>query len=71
MLSHITENSGQKATESVLDEIKGLSSTSKETLMKEFKDVKKISKASYEELCEKSPNAAPKPFTTFSIQMCR
>lgn len=62
---------GKKATESVLDEIKGLSSTSKETLMKEFKDVKKISKASYEELCEKSPNAAPKPFTTFSIQMCR
>lgn len=62
---------GKKATESVLDEIKGLSSTSKETLMKEFKDVKKISKASYEELCEKSQNAAPKPFTTFSIQMCR
>lgn len=51
---------GKKATESVLDEIKGLSSTSKETLMKEFKDVKKISKASYEELCEKIPKRSAK-----------
>ncbi|CDC21956.1 excinuclease ABC C subunit [Clostridium sp. CAG:306] len=56
---------GKKATESVLDEIKGLSSTSKETLMKEFKDVKKISKASYEELCEKIPKRSAKAVYNF------
>lgn len=56
---------GQKATESVLDEIKGLSKTSKETLMKEFKDVKKISKASYEELCEKIPKRSAKAIYNF------
>lgn len=56
---------GKKATESLLDEIKGLSSTSKETLMKEFKDVKKISKASYEELCEKIPKRSAKAVYNF------
>ena len=56
---------GKKATESVLDEIKGLSSTSKETLMKEFKDVKKISKASYEQLCEKIPKRSAKAVYNF------
>ena len=56
---------GKKATESVLDEIKGLSSTSKETLMKEFKDVKKISRASYEELCEKIPKRSAKAVYNF------
>lgn len=56
---------GKKATESVLDEIKGLSSTSKETLMKEFKYVKKISKASYEELCEKIPKRSAKAVYNF------
>lgn len=56
---------GKKATESVLDEIKGLSSSSKETLMKEFKDVKKISKASYEELCEKIPKRSAKAVYNF------
>lgn len=56
---------GKKATESVLDEIKGLSSTSKETLMKEFKDVKKISKASYKELCEKIPKRSAKAVYNF------
>lgn len=56
---------GKKATESVLDEIKGLSSTSKETLMKEFKDVKKISKASYEELCEKIQKRSAKAVYNF------
>ncbi len=56
---------GKKATESVLDEIKGLSATSKETLMKEFKDVKKISQASYEELCEKIPKRSAKAVYNF------
>lgn len=45
---------GKKATESVLDEIKGLSKANKEILMHEFKDVKKISQASYEQLKEKT-----------------
>lgn len=65
---------GKKATESVLDEIKGLSSTSKETLMKEFKDVKKISKASYEELCEKIPKRSAKAVYNFfnpNVQIVR
>ena len=44
---------GQKATESILDEIKGLSRQNKEILIKEFKDIKHISQASYEQLCEK------------------
>ena len=44
---------GKKATESVLDEIKGLSKENKEILMREFKDIKKISQASYEDLKEK------------------
>lgn len=56
---------GKKATESVLDEIKGLSKTSKETLMKEFKDVKKISQASYEELCAKIPKRSAKAVYNF------
>lgn len=56
---------GKKATESVLDEIKGLSKTSKEALMNEFKDVKKISKASYEQLCEKIPKRSAKAVYNF------
>ena len=44
---------GKKATESVLDEIKGLSKENKEILMREFKDIKKISQASYGDLKEK------------------
>lgn len=44
---------GKKATESILDEIKGLSKQNKEILIKEFKDIKHISQASYEQLCEK------------------
>lgn len=42
---------GKKATESILDEIKGLSKENKEILMREFKDVTKISQASFKELC--------------------
>lgn len=56
---------GKKATESVLDEIKGLSKTSKEALMNEFKDVKKISQASYEQLCEKIPKRSAKAVYNF------
>lgn len=41
---------GQKATESILDEIKGLSKQGKEKLVQEFKDIKKISKAELNEL---------------------
>lgn len=43
---------GKQATESVLDEIKGLTKENKELLMKKFKDINKISKASFEDLCE-------------------
>lgn len=41
---------GKKATESILDEIKGLSKENKKILMKELKDINKISKATTDEL---------------------
>jgi len=41
---------GKKATESILDNVKGLSKNGKELLIREFKDINKISKASVEEL---------------------
>lgn len=44
---------GQKATESVLDEIKGLSKDNKEVLLKEFKTIKRISQATLQQLKEK------------------
>ena len=56
---------GKKATESVLDEIKGLSKENKEILMHEFKDVKKISQASYEQLKEKIHTRAAKAVYNF------
>lgn len=56
---------GKKATESILDDIKGLSEKNKEVLMKEFKDIKKISQASYEELCEKIPKRSAKAVYNF------
>ena len=56
---------GKKATVSVLDEIKGLSKANKEILIKEFKDVKKISQASYEQLKEKVNARAAKAVYNF------
>jgi excinuclease ABC subunit C len=44
---------GKKATESVLDEIKGLSKKNKEILIQEFKTTKKISQAELNELSQK------------------
>lgn len=43
---------GQKATESILDEIKGVSKDNKNLLMQKFKTAEKISKASFEDLSE-------------------
>lgn len=56
---------GKKATESVLDEIKGLSKENKEILMREFKDVKKLSQASFEQLKEKIHTRAAKAVYNF------
>lgn len=56
---------GKKATESVLDEIKGLSKANKEILMNQLKDIKKISLASYEELCKFVPKRAAKVVYNF------
>ena len=56
---------GKKATESVLDEIKGLSKANKEILIKEFKDIKKISQADFETLCEKIHKRAAKAVYNF------
>lgn len=56
---------GKKATESVLDEIKGLSKENKEILVREFKDVKKISQASFEQLKEKIHTRAAKAVYNF------
>lgn len=56
---------GKKATESVLDEIKGLSKENKEILMREFKDIKKISQASFEQLKEKIHTRAAKAVYNF------
>ena len=55
----------KKATESVLDDIKGLSSANKEILMKEYKDIKKISSLEYEELCKKIPKRSAKAVYDF------
>lgn len=43
---------GQKAIESILDEIKGVSKENKNLLMQKFKTAEKISKASFEDLSE-------------------
>lgn len=56
---------GKKATESILDEIKGVSKINKEILMKEFKDVRRISQASFEDLCEKLPKRTAKAIYNF------
>lgn len=56
---------GKKATESVLDEIKGLSKENKEKLMQKFKDINKISKASYEDLCDVIHKRAAKAVYNF------
>ncbi len=56
---------GKKATESVLDEIKGLSKENKEKLIQKFKDVNKISKASFEELKEVVHTRAAKAVYNF------
>lgn len=56
---------GKKATESVLDEIKGLSKANKEILMNQLKDIKKISLASYEELCKFVPKRTAKVVYNF------
>ena len=56
---------GKKATESVLDEIKGLSKSSKELLMKEYKDISKISRADYEALCKIVPKRTAKAVYNF------
>lgn len=56
---------GKKATESVLDEIKGLSKSGKELLMQEYKDISKISKADYEALCKVIPKRSAKAVYNF------
>ncbi len=56
---------GQKATESILDEIKGLSRENKEILIKEFKDVNHISKADIKQLKEKIPTKVAKAVYNF------
>ena len=56
---------GKKATESILDDIKGLSKTNKEILMNQLKDIKRISLASYEELCKHIPKRTAKVVYNF------
>ena len=56
---------GKKATESILDEIKGLSKENKEILIREFKDIKKISQADFETLCTVIPKRAAKAVYNF------
>ena len=56
---------GKKATESVLDEIKGLSKENKEKLILKFKDISKISKAEYEELSQVIHKRAAKAVYNF------
>ncbi len=56
---------GKKATESILDDIKGLSKENKEILIKEFKDIKHISQAGYEQLCEAVNKRAAKAVYNF------
>ena len=56
---------GKQATESILDEIKGLSKANKEKLMQDFKDVKRLSQADYEKLCEVIPKRTAKVVYNF------
>lgn len=56
---------GKQATESILDEIKGVSQSSKELLIQHFKDVKKISQADYNKLCEVIPKRTAKVVYNF------
>jgi excinuclease ABC subunit C len=50
----------EKAIESILDEIEGLSKENRETLLKEFKNIKNISQASVKQLSEKIPKRTAK-----------
>ena len=56
---------GKKATESVLDDIKGLSKENKEKLIKKFKNISKISKADVEDLKEVVHTRAAKAVYNF------
>ena len=56
---------GKKATESVLDDIKGLSKENKEKLIKKFKNISKISKADVEDLKEVVNTRAAKAVYNF------
>lgn len=56
---------GKKATESVLDEIKGLSKENKEKLILKFKDISRISKAEYDELSQVIHKRAAKAVYNF------
>ena len=56
---------GKKATESILDEIKGLSKENKEKLLQKFKNINKISKADLEELKEVIHTRAAKAVYNF------
>ena len=56
---------GKKATESVLDDIKGLSKENKEKLIKKFKNISKISKADIEDLKEVVHTRAAKAVYNF------
>lgn len=55
----------KKATESILDDIKGLSKENKEKLIKKFKDINKISKADVDELKEVIHTRAAKAVYNF------
>ena len=59
---------GKKATESVLDDIKGLSKENKEKLIKKFKNISKISKADIEDLKEVVHTRAAKAVYNFFNQ---
>ncbi len=56
---------GKKATESILDEIKGLSKENKEKLIQKFKDISKISKADYDDLSQVIHKRAAKAVYNF------
>lgn len=56
---------GKKATESIFDEIKGLSKENKEKLLQKFKNINKISKADLEELKEVIHTRAAKAVYNF------
>lgn len=55
----------KKATVSILDEIKGLSKANQELLIKEFKDIGKISKSSVEDLSKILPKRTAKVVFAF------